>query len=132
MQSVPSPQTVHWTVWGFTPCSAPKVNIDLRSIWGAAPTPARGAASGLCKRGIAPFETRCCRLRRFGTLSQTLPKGQCPFGNPVLSASPIMTFHSAKSTICPGYAPQPVQPIALPQRKFPIPLQGSRQSHHQA
>ena len=68
LQGVHSFQTVHWTVWKFTLCGAPKGCIDLRSIWGAAPNPARGAASGLCKRGIAPFETRCYRLRRFGAL----------------------------------------------------------------
>ena len=74
LQSVPSPKTVHWTVFGFTPCRAPKVNIDLRSIWDSVPNPARGAASGLCQRDIVPLETRCCRLRRLGTPSQTLPE----------------------------------------------------------
>ena len=63
-------KTVHWTVLKFTPCRAPKVNIDLRSIWDFVPNPARGAASGLCKRGIAPFETRCLStVGRYGTLS---------------------------------------------------------------
>ena len=57
--------TVHWTVGKFTLCGAPKGCIDLRSIWDSVPNPARGAASGLCQRGIAPLETRCCRLRRF-------------------------------------------------------------------
>ena len=97
LQGVPSFPTVHWTVGKFTLCGAPKgivdlrstlgrcpnpcqrrclwtlpkghcpfgnpVFVDLRSTWGAAPNPARGAASGLCKRGIVPFETRFCRFR---------------------------------------------------------------------
>ena len=74
MQGVPSFQTVHWTVWKFTLCGAPKGCIDLRSIWDSVPNPARGAASGLCQRDIVPLETRCCRLRRFGALPQTLPE----------------------------------------------------------
>ena len=58
LQGVHSFPTVHRTVGKFTLCGAPEGCIDLRSIWGAAPNPARGAASGLCKRGIAPLETR--------------------------------------------------------------------------
>ena len=74
LHGVPSFPTVHWTVGKFTLCGAPKGCIDLRSIWDSVPYPARGAASGLCQRDIVPLETRCYRLRRFGTLSQTLPE----------------------------------------------------------
>ena len=64
LPGVPSFKTVHWTVLKFTPCRAPKVNVDLRSTLGRCPKP--------CQR-------RCL---------WTLPKGHCPFGNPVLSAAP--------------------------------------------
>ncbi|MBP3380392.1 MAG: hypothetical protein J6K77_05975, partial [Ruminococcus sp.] len=52
-----------WTVGKFTLCGAPKGIVDLRSTLGRCPKP--------CQR-------RCL---------WTLPKGHCPFGNPVLSAS---------------------------------------------
>ena len=93
MQGVPSFPTVHWTVGKFTLCGAPKGCIDLRSTWDSVPNPARGAASGLCKRGIAPFETRCCRLRRLGTPSQTLPE-----------ALPLDSAKGALPLLKPGFA----------------------------
>ena len=61
LQGVPSFPTVHRTVGKFTLCGAPEGCIDLRSICDSVPNPARGAASGLCKRGIAPFKTRFYR-----------------------------------------------------------------------
>ena len=45
MQGVPSFPTVHRTVGKFTLCGAPEGCIDLRSIWGAAPCPAKGTPS---------------------------------------------------------------------------------------
>ena len=45
LQGVPSFKTVHWTVLKFTLCGAPEGCIDLRSIWGAAPNPAKGTSS---------------------------------------------------------------------------------------
>ncbi|MBP3379700.1 MAG: hypothetical protein J6K77_02400, partial [Ruminococcus sp.] len=86
----------------------PEGCIDLRSIWGAAPNPARGAASGLCQRDIVPLESRCCRLRRFGALPQTLPealpldsaKGTLSLWNPDVVVNDILIqFFLHKSTI---------------------------------
>ncbi|MBP3380086.1 MAG: hypothetical protein J6K77_04415, partial [Ruminococcus sp.] len=70
----------------------PEGCIDLRSIWGAAPNPARGAASGLCQRDIVPLETQFYRLRRLGALPQTLPE-----------APPLDSAKGALSLWKPGF-----------------------------
>ena len=114
LQGVPSFKTVHWTVLKFTLCGAPKGCIDLRSIWGAAPNPARGAASGLCKRGIAPFETRFCRLRRLGTPSQTLP--EAPPLDSAKGALPLLKPDVCRPAVDLGalpHAPLSTSPIFL-------------------
>ena len=45
LQSVPSFQTVHRTVWKFTPCRALKRTAELCSAWDSVPYPARDPVS---------------------------------------------------------------------------------------
>ena len=84
LQSVPSPKTVHRTVFGFTPCRAPKGWVDLRLTWDSVPNPARGAASGLCQRDNVPLETQCLSASPIWGAAPNPAKGTPPFGIPFI------------------------------------------------
>ena len=58
VQGVPSPKTVHRTVFEFTPCGA-----FSGYMWGFAPHPTRAVSPWPDQRDVIPLETRCLSFR---------------------------------------------------------------------
>ena len=58
VQGVPSPKTVHRTVFEFTPCGA-----FSGYMWGFAPHPTRAVSPWPDQRDVIPLETQCLSFR---------------------------------------------------------------------